>query len=129
GRAAEDVESLDCTMKEMGSSAALPRTRVKTRTSTKTRSRVKKGSASAPKKRTPAGAGTQIEEALRAWRLGEARKLGVPAFRIFSDKALRAMADARPTTAAGLLKISGIGKGTVEKFGRQLYRLLKAESK
>ncbi|MEI9975819.1 MAG: HRDC domain-containing protein [Ignavibacteriota bacterium] len=49
---------------------------------------------------------------------------GVPAFRIFSDKTLQALATARPATAGELLEIPGIGISTVEKYGAQLYRLL-----
>jgi len=65
-----------------------------------------------------------IEEALRAWRLQEARRLGIPAFRIFSDQTLRAIAQRRPQTAAELLAIPGIGMNSVEKYGRQIYRVL-----
>jgi superfamily II DNA helicase RecQ len=68
-----------------------------------------------------------VEEALRAWRLREARRLGVPAFRVFSDQALRAIAQQRPATAAELLAIPGIGMSAVEKYGRQIYRLLGKE--
>jgi DNA topoisomerase-3 len=67
---------------------------------------------------------TGVATALRNWRLEEARRRGVPAFRIFSDKALDAMASARPETAAELLAIPGIGISIVEKYGAQLYRLL-----
>ena len=65
-----------------------------------------------------------VEEALRRWRLEEARRRGVPAFRIFSDQALRAMAMKRPGTTAELLAIPGIGISIVEKYGAQIYRLL-----
>jgi superfamily II DNA helicase RecQ len=81
--------------------------------------------AAAPKrKRTAPVADAGVEEALRAWRLLEARRLGVPAFRIFSDQALRAIAQARPATAAELLAVPGIGLSAVEKYGRQIYRIL-----
>jgi len=52
---------------------------------------------------------TRIEEALRKWRLAEAKRHGVPAFRIFTDQALKAVAAKRPGTAAELLAIPGIG--------------------
>jgi DNA topoisomerase-3 len=67
---------------------------------------------------------TRVEEVLRNWRLAEARRRGVPAFRVFSDQALKAMAARRPGTAAELLAIPGIGIGTVEKYGALIYRLL-----
>jgi RecQ family ATP-dependent DNA helicase len=70
------------------------------------------------------GANSQVEERLRAWRLAEARRLGVPAFRIFSDRVLRALAIRRPGTAGDLLAISGIGISTVEKYGPQICRIL-----
>jgi hypothetical protein len=37
---------------------------------------------------------------------------------------LKAVAARRPATAAELLAIPGLGIGTVEKYGAQLYRLL-----
>ena len=72
----------------------------------------------------PAAATERLEEALRSWRLAEAKRRGVPAFRICTDAALRAMAERRPTTTAELLGIPGIGISTVEKYGAQIYRLL-----
>jgi DNA topoisomerase-3 len=75
-----------------------------------------------------AGSGSRIEAALREWRLAEARRRGVPAFRIFSDRALKAMASGRPGTARELLGISGIGMTTVEKYGQQIYRIVKDNS-
>jgi superfamily II DNA helicase RecQ len=74
--------------------------------------------------RPEAQASSAVEEALRAWRLGEAKRRGVPAFRIFSDATLRAIAKARPQTAGELLAIPGIGMHTIEKYGAQLYRLV-----
>jgi len=74
--------------------------------------------------RPAAGEGARVEEALRAWRLAEARRRSVPAFRIFTDRALRAIAERRPASAAELLAIPGIGIRTVEKYGLQIYRIL-----
>ena len=76
-----------------------------------------------PVARVPAAVAA-VEEALRAWRLQEARRLGVPAFRIFSDQTLRGIAQRRPQTAAELLAIPGVGMNTLEKYGRQIYRIL-----
>ena len=69
-------------------------------------------------------ANPQLEDALRRWRVAEAKRLGVPAFRILTDRALRAIATTRPVTAAELLAIPGIGIATVEKYGHHLYRIL-----
>jgi superfamily II DNA helicase RecQ len=65
-----------------------------------------------------------IEEALRNWRMAEAKRRGVPPFKIFSDQALKAMAVKRPGTAAELLAIPGIGIAMAEKYGAQIYRIL-----
>jgi DNA topoisomerase-3 len=61
---------------------------------------------------------------LRNWRLAEAKRRGVPAFRIFSDRTLRAIASNRPMTAGELLSIPGMGITGVEKYGHQIYRIL-----
>jgi superfamily II DNA helicase RecQ len=76
------------------------------------------GAAEAP------AADARLEGVLRNWRLQEAKKRGVPAFRIFSDQVLRAMAIQKPQSDAELLAISGVGLATVQKYGAQLYRML-----
>ena len=68
---------------------------------------------------------SQLEEALRSWRLTEARRRGIPAFRVFTDRALRAMVDRRPVTAEELLAIPGIGMATVKQYGPHIYRILR----
>jgi len=70
----------------------------------------------------PAG----LEEALRKWRLEEARRRGVPAFRIFGDQTLLAIAEQRPLSTAELLAIPGIGIKIVEQYGAQIYRILQS---
>ena len=69
---------------------------------------------------------SRLEESLRHWRLAEAKRLGVPAFRVLTDRALRAIAQDRPATASELLAIPGIGISTVEKYGAHIYRLVQA---
>jgi len=65
-----------------------------------------------------------LAEALRAWRLAEAKRRGVPAFRICTDATLNAIADQRPETAAELLAIPGIGMKMVETYGAAIFRLI-----
>jgi DNA topoisomerase-3 len=67
---------------------------------------------------------SQLEKALKAWRLGEAKKRGLPAFRILTDKVLREIAERRPETAAELLAIPGMGIKLVQEYGRAIYRIL-----
>ena len=70
-----------------------------------------------------AAADPKVEEALRKWRLGEAKKQGVPAFRILSDKTLLSIAGIRPVDEEELLTISGIGAKAVERYGAQILRI------
>jgi DNA topoisomerase-3 len=63
-------------------------------------------------------------EALRAWRLAEARRRGVPAFRVLSDRTLRAIIRVMPDDEATLVKIPGIGPGTIQKFGGMLLEIV-----
>jgi superfamily II DNA helicase RecQ len=72
---------------------------------------------------------SKAEDLLRTWRMAQAKRQAVPAFRVMSDKVLTAIASRRPKTAAELLAIPGIGIGSVEKYGAQIYRILnEAES-
>ncbi len=67
----------------------------------------------------------RLEAALRAWRLAEARRRGLPAFRIFNDRTLRALAASRPATTEDLLAIPGIGISKLEKYGKDIRRVLR----
>lgn len=72
-----------------------------------------------PAKREP-----DLEQKLRAWRIAEARRQGVPAFRIFSDKTLEELAARRPASVAELLAIPGFGLHKAERYGAALFRIL-----
>jgi superfamily II DNA helicase RecQ len=41
----------------------------------------------------------------------------VPAYIVFSDKTLRAMAEARPSTPQDFLAVSGVGPLKLERYG------------
>ncbi|RNL61375.1 ATP-dependent DNA helicase UvrD2 [Nocardioides marmoriginsengisoli] len=75
-----------------------------------------------------------VFESLKAWRRGrveiesaEAEK-PVPAFVIFSDAVLEALAEVVPTTRQAMLGIPGIGPAKLEKYGDELLAVL-AEKK
>jgi RecQ family ATP-dependent DNA helicase len=71
-----------------------------------------------PKPETPLSAeAAALEEKLRAWRREEAGRLGQPAFFVFSDRTLRAIAAERPRTEEELLAVDGIGRAKAAKFG------------
>ena len=64
-------------------------------------------------------------EALRAWRKETAEAASVPAFVVFTDATLSALAAERPTTAAGLFAIPGIGTTKVERYGDQVLAVVR----
>jgi DNA topoisomerase-3 len=65
-----------------------------------------------------------VENALRAWRLAEAKRKNIPAFRIFGDRVLKGIASVCPTTDAELLSVPGIGMAIVKKYGPQIFKLV-----
>lgn len=65
-------------------------------------------------------------ETLRAWRLEEARRLEQPAYCIFWDSALKAIAQAKPGTIEEMRRIDRIGNGRIEKYGEALLEVIKA---
>lgn len=58
------------------------------------------------------------------WRKQTAQERSVPAYVVFTDATLMALAEQRPTSSQGLLKISGIGAQKLELYGDDLLRLL-----
>jgi DNA topoisomerase-3 len=67
-------------------------------------------------------------EKLREWRLKEARRRRVPAFRILSDRTLAAICRARPADEEELLDVAGIGPTTVRKYGGKVLAAINADS-
>jgi DNA topoisomerase-3 len=66
----------------------------------------------------------ELVTALRAWRLTEARRRRVPAFRILTDRALLALARLRPQSEQELLAVPGIGPGIARQHGTALLALV-----
>jgi len=65
---------------------------------------------------------------LRHWRLETARAAGVPAYVVFHDKTLAAIASSRPTNLAELLRVSGVGESKLLKYGDKVLDVLRAAS-
>jgi ATP-dependent DNA helicase RecQ len=65
-------------------------------------------------------------EALKAWRAGVAREHNLPAFVIFHDATLRAIAGRKPETLADLDGIAGIGQKKREAYGADVLRVVSA---
>jgi ATP-dependent DNA helicase RecQ len=65
-------------------------------------------------------------DALKAWRAGVAREHNLPAFVIFHDATLRAIAGRKPETLADLDGIAGIGQKKREAYGADVLRVVSA---
>ncbi len=71
-------------------------------------------------------AGRECLEALKAWRAEVAREHNLPAFVIFHDATLRAIAAQLPQSMADLDGISGIGQKKREAYGAEVLRVVSA---
>jgi ATP-dependent DNA helicase RecQ len=63
-------------------------------------------------------------ERLRAWRRAEAQRQGVPAFHVFTDRVLRAIAQGNPRSIEALRGIKGLGELNTGKYGEQVIEVL-----
>jgi ATP-dependent DNA helicase RecQ len=68
----------------------------------------------------------EMLERLRRWRLETARTSGVPAYVVFHDSTLNAIAAARPSTLADLLRVSGVGDSKLRKYGEELLEVVRS---
>jgi DNA helicase-2/ATP-dependent DNA helicase PcrA len=62
----------------------------------------------------------EAADRLKEWRRERARSSGKPAYTVFDDKTLRALAAALPTSETGLAAIPGIGPVKLEAYGPDL---------
>ena len=68
----------------------------------------------------------KVLEVLKKWRAGKARATGVPAFVIFHDTTLAAVAEAQPDSHEGLLALPGVGSVKVDRYGDEVIAVLAA---
>jgi DNA topoisomerase-3 len=95
----------------------------------KRRARTKTTSPAVAKEQVPLDeAEAALFEKLREWRLGEARRRRVPAFRILGDRTLAAICRARPVDEDELLDVAGIGPAKASSYGRKILGVVNAES-
>ena len=87
--------------------------------------RKQKARADKPATRRAASKHDGVEEGLRAWRREEAKRSGVPPFRILTDRSLKELAAQVPENQGALLAIHGIGNRTAQKYGAQILRVLR----
>ncbi len=72
----------------------------------------------------PQAADAELYGRLRDWRRVQAQAQGVPAYVVFSDATLVAIADAHPTSAAKLLRVNGVGRTKIERYGEAVLALV-----
>ncbi len=65
-----------------------------------------------------------VFEELRAWRGATAKEQGVPAYVVFHDATLRAIAAAAPSSLRELAGISGVGESKLAKYGDGILEVL-----
>ncbi|MGY1632406.1 ATP-dependent helicase [Geodermatophilus sp. SYSU D01186] len=66
------------------------------------------------------GAAGELFERLRAWRSEAAASASVPAYVVFTDATLQAIAESRPTTLRELGALPGIGARKLELYGQDV---------
>ncbi|WP_326547594.1 ATP-dependent DNA helicase UvrD2 [Mycolicibacterium sp. ND9-15] len=73
---------------------------------------------------------SDIDEALltelKDWRLRTSKEMSVPAYVVFTDNTLIAIAEALPTDDAALVAIPGIGARKLEQYGADVLAMVKA---
>jgi ATP-dependent DNA helicase UvrD/PcrA len=62
--------------------------------------------------------------ALREWRLRRAKEDGVPAYVVFHDRTLAAIADQAPASLDELAVISGVGPAKLDRYGKEVLAAL-----
>jgi superfamily II DNA helicase RecQ len=86
--------------------------------------------ADAPRRKEAAGSpATERESALferlRAWRREKARAEGLPAYVIFHDRVLYAIAQAQPTTRRALGEVPGVGPTRLDDYGEEVLAIVR----
>ncbi|MEV7431504.1 MULTISPECIES: ATP-dependent DNA helicase UvrD2 [unclassified Nocardioides] len=72
----------------------------------------------------PASYDEELFERLRTWRKERADTESVPAFVVFTDATLQLIAEHKPRTPEAMLRIAGIGRSKVEKYGEDVLGLV-----
>ena len=76
----------------------------------------------------PASYDEAMFERLREWRAEQAKDASVPAYVVFTDLTLIALAEARPATDTELLAISGVGRTKLERYGADVLAICAGRS-
>ncbi|WP_253862793.1 ATP-dependent DNA helicase UvrD2 [Prauserella halophila] len=76
----------------------------------------------------PADVDEHLLGRLQEWRTERARELNVPAFVVFTDSTLVAIAEQRPGDSKALVGISGIGSSKLQQFGDEILAVVRDEA-
>ena len=95
---------------------------------TRLRDRVQRQRATAASEATLNTAARETLAALKTWRAGVAREHNLPAYVIFHDATLRAIAERQPRSVAELAGIPGLGHKKLEAYGADVVRVVAAEA-
>ncbi|HEU4588440.1 MAG TPA: ATP-dependent DNA helicase RecQ [Gemmatimonadales bacterium] len=68
---------------------------------------------------------TELLARLKRWRSEEARRRAVPAYVVFPDRALEAIAATRPASPEALLAVKGVGPAKLEAYGEAVLALIR----
>ncbi|MGV0790116.1 ATP-dependent DNA helicase UvrD2 [Mycolicibacterium sp. XJ2] len=77
----------------------------------------------------PSDIDEQLLSDLKDWRLRTSKEMSVPAYVVFTDNTLIAIAETLPTDDAALVAIPGIGARKLEQYGADVLALVKSRTR
>ncbi|KAB1662595.1 DNA helicase RecQ [Pseudoclavibacter chungangensis] len=75
-----------------------------------------------------AGDGQDLFERLRTWRLATAKVQEVPAYVVFSNATLAAIAAAAPADRSALADVSGVGQAKLDRYGDEVLAIVSGDA-
>jgi DNA helicase-2/ATP-dependent DNA helicase PcrA len=75
----------------------------------------------------PEGADPELFARLRGWRAARAEAQKVPAYVVFTDATLAALAVRRPADEAGLVAVPGIGQTKLDRYGEDVLAIVRGD--
>jgi ATP-dependent DNA helicase RecQ len=82
------------------------------------------GKATISQSRRPDHVDMPLFDVLKAWRKTRAEEEGVPAFVVFGDRTLAALASSRPTNMDELFSVFGVGAAKRDRFGKDVLKVI-----
>jgi DNA helicase-2/ATP-dependent DNA helicase PcrA len=75
----------------------------------------------------PSDMDEELFDRLRSWRQARASQQGMPAYVVFTDATLVAIAETRPADVPALVAIPGIGQRKLDLYGAAVLSLVRGE--